>query len=194
MAVRPQRVPSARCSRWVEHRLLSHQNVGPLGNPPARHRLLGGHQLGQRPADVHGPGFPAGLGAPWDRAIESPVDLEDSRSVAEPAQRFLVTAGKARPRDQRSAAAASRRRDRRAPRADRRSTRPHVRSRSFLRDSRSTNPAPTRWTSSLLPQRATRPRAPVSRGTSRNRRSDSCPDSTSNGRQDLRGERGPRPP
>ena len=82
MAVRPYGVLALRRARLVEEALLGEQDKGPLGVFPAGDGGLAGGDLLQRPAEVDGPGTPALLRLPGDRAVEREVDLEDAGAVA----------------------------------------------------------------------------------------------------------------
>ena len=86
VTVGPCRVLSLRSPRRVEQALLRQQHERPRRDPAAPRRRLRGDDLLERRSQMHGPRARAFLGAPWDRPVERPVDLEDPRAVAEAAQ------------------------------------------------------------------------------------------------------------
>ena len=62
--------------------------------PSGVHLGLAGRHLGERAPEMHGPGPPADLGAPGDRAGERPVDLAHARPVAKAPELPAVAVGK----------------------------------------------------------------------------------------------------
>ena len=82
VTVGPRDVLSRGGARRVGERRLNDQNERALGDPAAPGVPLRARDLVQRAAEVHRPCAVALLGAPRDRPVERPVDLERARPVA----------------------------------------------------------------------------------------------------------------
>ena len=81
---------SGRGSRVVEEGRLRQQDVGAFRVAALARRALGLGDLLERAAEVHGRRAPAIGRRPGDRAVECPVELEDSRAVPVPASACVV--------------------------------------------------------------------------------------------------------
>ena len=95
MAVGPGRVQPGRGSRVVEQGRLRQQDIGAFSVAPFTRRALGFGDLLERAAEVQRRRALAIGGRPGDRAVEGPVELEDSRAVPVPAERTGVVGRKA---------------------------------------------------------------------------------------------------
>ena len=83
VAVRPRGVLALGRARVVEEALLHEQHERPLaGAASLPRRALGLRDLGERAAEVDGPGTAQRVARPRDRRVERPVELERRRPVA----------------------------------------------------------------------------------------------------------------
>ena len=90
VAVPPQRLLAVRGPGGIGHPGLDDDAVGTVRVPAGLDVGLAGRHLGERAAEVHGPGPAADLGAPGDGSGQRPVDLADAGAVAESTERPAV--------------------------------------------------------------------------------------------------------
>src|SRR5206468_2521807 len=83
VAVRPGGRPAGGRPAVVPRAVLDTEYERPIGVSAASDRPLRGRDLADRTAEVDGGRPTQAVGAPRDRAIEGPVDLEHTRPVAE---------------------------------------------------------------------------------------------------------------
>src|SRR5258708_39809648 len=93
MAVRPRSVFTRRCACLVEQALLGQQHERSLGRYALPNGSFAGRDLWQRAAEMERRGAQAVGIAPWNRAVERKIDLEDARPVAEARQPPSVPLG-----------------------------------------------------------------------------------------------------
>ena len=97
MAVGPGGVLALRRARGIKEALLRQQHERSLRRDAARHALLGGGDLLQRPAEMNRARASACGILPGNRAIQRVVDLEDARPIAIGPSRERYPSGSASP-------------------------------------------------------------------------------------------------
>src|SRR5215211_1174409 len=82
MAVRPERVLTARRACFIEHTLLRNQHEWARGNFSTRNLAFVRRDFVNTPSDMNCPRAPASFGFPWDRLTQRIIDFENSRRVS----------------------------------------------------------------------------------------------------------------